>query len=206
MKKLVAILFLLLIAMPYSSFSQQENKGKEETFTVKESDLSPDVLQRLKDQKKLSNIKQDMDSIKKITGVGKEIGIAINDGLAAITDNATKFSQTPAGRFTMFLIAWKVMAKDVPNITGMVVGIIFGIPFVIFFNLFMLWFFRRTTNKRRYLKSVDKDGKKEWELVDTWYTEENESEGATQTRLAYVICWWVILGIGNLWIIAGVIF
>lgn len=210
MKKILFVFCMLLIVTPFLSFSQ--NERKEETYTVKESDLSPDVLQRLKEQKKLQNIKQDMDTIKKITGVGKEIGIAINDGLAAITDNATKFSKTPAGQFTMFLIAWKVMAKDVPTITGMIVGFIFGIPFVIFFNILMIWFFRRTTNKRRILKSKDKEGNKEWELVDTFFTESDSGEdeatkkGIDSLRIAYVVCWWVIYGIGNIWIIAGVIF
>lgn len=198
MKKIKIILLGISITFGLCAFAQNN-----ETITVKKSDLPADLVQKLDQQKKLQDIKQNLDTIKVITSVGKEIGIAINDGLSAITEQTSKFAKTTPGKFTMFLIAWKVMAKDAREITSAILGVAFGVPFLIFFEFLLISLFRRVTTKRRVLLS--ENGKsKNYEYQDTWYTKDNKD--SSDAKLAFVICWWIIFAAGNIWIIAGIIF
>ncbi len=201
-KVLIFLTTFLVVSLSLNTFAQ--NSGNEDLISVKKSDLPADMVQKLEAQNKLQDIKQNLDTVKQMAGVGKEIGIALNDGLKAVTDQTVRFSQTPVGRFTMFLIAWKVMSKDVQNLAGALLGVIFGVPFLIFFDFFLLWIYRRTTNKRRVLIEEDAEKKiKRYEYQDTWYTLEKDKDGVD---IAFMVCWWVVLAVGNVWIITGVIF
>jgi hypothetical protein len=57
-------------------------------------------------------------------GIGREIGTAINEGLGAVVDKAEKFGTTKVGTFVMFMVAWKIIGRDV-------LGVVLGVPFLI---------------------------------------------------------------------------
>ena len=62
---------------------------------------------------------------------GHEVGIAMNETFAALTDNAAKFAKTDVGKWTMFLVSWKIMAKDILSVGNKVIGYLIGIPFLV---------------------------------------------------------------------------
>ncbi len=129
---------------------------------------------------------------------GKNVGSAMDAGLASLTDHAEKFSKTDAGRFTMAIIAWKVAGKDALQVTQYVtdkaVHILFGIPALIAWNILCIWFFRRMFLPRRVV--LTREGpfwarKKTWAVINQ---DEEWSDGKTSS--AYVTCAaWIIVSL-----------
>lgn len=115
MKHLITLLFLLT---SLSLFAQVQS----EKITVNVNDLPPDLLQELKQKQQSQAITTDLKQYNEWAGVGKEIGIAVKEGLTAVKDVAVDFSKTEVGTFTMVLIAWKVVGKDALGLfTGVLV-------------------------------------------------------------------------------------
>jgi hypothetical protein len=90
---------------------------------VPKSVLAPGQLEQIQLQDKI-------ETYGKWVGLGKEVGIAVNDGIRAITAQADTLSHTKLGTYIMFLIGWKVMGKDL-------VQLLVGIP-LLFFGI-LIW-------------------------------------------------------------------
>jgi hypothetical protein len=135
MKQLFAVLLLFVSTF---SFAQGEN----EVLTVNTKDLPPELVSKIKEQQKVEQVTQQLESYGEWAGIGKEIGVAIRDGLTAVKDVAVDFSKTDVGMFTMVLIAWKVVGED---ITSLVIGLI------IFFSAMpiLIWSWRRLHSTKR---------------------------------------------------------
>jgi len=54
-------------------------------------------------------------------GMGREIGEAVKGGLESVVDVSNRFADTPVGKFTLFMVAWKVIGHDL-------VGLVIGLP------------------------------------------------------------------------------
>lgn len=98
MKRLIAGIILLMSSM---SFAQIDSM-----ITVKKSDLPLHVLQTIETKNRIENVG-------KWVGLGKEVGTAVQEGLGALTDEADKFSKTGVGKFTMFIIAFKILGYPI---------------------------------------------------------------------------------------------
>lgn len=83
------------------------------------------------------------EKVDKYAQMGKGIGIAINEGLGAVTKNVEQFSQTSAGKWLMILITWKVMGEDAVNLTQRLVRFIVGIGLLTLGVPFFIYIFRR---------------------------------------------------------------
>lgn len=129
---------LLLFAIPV--FAQQQEK----TYTLKESELT----EQQKSQLQGRQITSDVHSW---TGVGHEVGVAMKEGLSALNDEVNKFSESPAGKFTMFIIAYKVLGQDLMRVTIITPIWIAG------FIYFMFIFYRNCVTHRMV---STKEGKK----------------------------------------------
>jgi hypothetical protein len=128
-------------------------------------------------------------------GVGGEVGTAINEGLTAVVDVADKFGKTDVGKFTLVLVAWKVMGKDV-------VKIVLGLLFFAVLVTLLSRFYRRTVTDRKLLKLRTPQGFwkrdiKEYEII------ESNLEGEEKAWLTAGIIVAFLLGI---WITYGVMF
>lgn len=64
-------------------------------------------------------------------GVGKEVGEAVNSSLSAIGDNASKFADTKAGRFTMGIVLWKVLGEDILGIFYAFIIVFVALPVLV---------------------------------------------------------------------------
>lgn len=90
--------------------------------------------------------------ISQYVGIGKEIGEAVKNGLENVVEVSNKFANTPVGQFTMFMIAWKILGKELLHL-------VIGIP--VYIVLMSLWvhFARRLFFGRWVKRYVD--GKKQ---------------------------------------------
>ena len=165
---LLAIVFLFSVA---PAFAQQQS---EEQVSVPKSLLTREQLDSIQAQ----NLKDKIDRYGKWVGAGHEIGVAVNDSLAAITTNANAFAQTPVGKWTVFIVIWKVIGHD---LMGFILGIgtlIIGLPLWIWsyrkylpqtvitertYDTTNRWFRRVATEKFAVINQVnDRDTASNW--------------------------------------------
>ncbi len=144
------IVVAILIATGWA-FAQQTDQ-QEKMILVKESDLPATVLEQVR-------MKQQLQSYGEYAGLGREIGTAINEGLKAVTEQTAKFAETKVGKFTMFIIAYKVLGTDI-------VQFAVGIPLLVVGLIIFVWSYYKNCIPRRILIEKDKEGKKRWETVN----------------------------------------
>jgi hypothetical protein len=95
----------------------------------------------------------------KFAGIGKEIGVGIREGLGALTDETNKFANTKVGKFTMIIIAFKVLGLQL-------IQFIFGFTLWIFGSIATVFIYRSAIRPRRILKEVTKEGIKNYEIYE----------------------------------------
>lgn len=94
-------LFGLILLMSLSIFAQQDSM-----ILVKKSDIPQNIVQKYENE-------QNIQKIGKWVELGKEVGTAMKEGLGALTNETDKFSKTGVGKFTMFIITYKVLGNDI---------------------------------------------------------------------------------------------
>ena len=138
--------------------------AQEKMVSVPESQLTEQQKLQISQQSVTTTI----ESASKWVGLGKEVGEAINGGLIALTHNADTLSRTNVGKFTMFMIAWKVMGTDLIQLT---VG---SVVFILIITISMFYYFQNIRKKRYYDKRYDKEGKLTEEILR--FDEADDSE------------------------------
>lgn len=143
-KMLRVMIVLPIMVMATSVVSAQEQSN--DRITVKKSDLPPDLLKKIETENKIQTYGA-------WVGVGKEVGTAVNEGLSALTKNADDFAKTGVGKFTMLMIAWKVMGWHL-------VHIIFGTLFFVIGLVVFCWSWFLSGRTRRIKIGADEHGPK----------------------------------------------
>ena len=105
------ILFFVLLVVPFSLMSAEQHVLTEEQY----QSLPQETRDKL-------SLEQTVNKYGEYAGLGKEIGIAINESLKAVEGSAERISKTDLGKTAIAIVVWKVLYKD---ILGIVVGIIF---------------------------------------------------------------------------------
>ncbi len=124
MKKFMMLSILsLLIVMTYA---QTTTKPSPEQY------LTTEQMAKYQADIKIAELEKKLLTYGNWVGVGGEIGIAVKEGLSAVVDVSDKFSKTDVGKFTMFMIAWKIMGDN-----------IFGYAFGVFYFLISTFIFVR---------------------------------------------------------------
>lgn len=150
MKRWIALLALslvFLIVIP-PVFAQQQ----DENITIKKSDLPPDLLKRIETDTKIKTYGA-------WVGMGKEVGTAVNEGLSALTKNADEFAKTGVGKFTMFMIAWKVIGWQLVHLA-------FGSFFFVVGIIIFLWSWFLSGRTRRIKIGEDERGKPKYQVTE----------------------------------------
>ena len=114
------ILFLL-IAMFALSIVANAQVTKKPILT---DYLTQEQLLQFESDKKIADMTKKMEQYGSWVGVGGEVGGAIKEALSAVVDVTDKFSKTNVGEFTLVMVAWKVMGKEL-------IRILLGITFLI---------------------------------------------------------------------------
>ena len=129
MKTILACILALLLFIPTLMLAQ------EKTYQLKESQLTEEQKTQLRNTNVIG------ESTGWI-GFGKEVGQAMKEGLAALNEEVNKFSQSDAGHFTMFVIAYHVMGKDLLHAA-------FGTFFTaVFFVMFSFFYYRNCVTRK----------------------------------------------------------
>jgi hypothetical protein len=117
MKKFMVVLSLLLLTVVAFSQDKTSTDDGDKIVAVPKKYVSSEGLNHIQSE--------DISAqVGKWTGVGKEVGTAVKDGLDAVVVEAEKFGTTKVGNFVMIMIAWKIMGRDL-------IGIVFGIPLLL---------------------------------------------------------------------------
>jgi len=136
MKKL--ILLIAALFMSASLFSQTS----EVTLTSEDiAKLSPELKAQISQIQFEKDISGKLETAGKWVGLGREIGTAMNESLTAITTTASNFAETHLGKFTMVLVAWKVIGTDFLQLC---IGLLW-IVIVLVVSFFM---YRNNTDRR----------------------------------------------------------
>lgn len=159
---LVAVL-LLGTALPVLAQQQTSTQtaNQDEMVVMKKSDLTADQLAKVQRDQTMETL----GTYKEYAEMGRGIGLAVGESLKAVKDVAVDFSRTEVGKFTLFLIAWKVMAKDVIDMGDKVMGYFLGVPLFFIGGVVLLWSYRRQCLPRRVLIEKTKDGARKWAMV-----------------------------------------
>ena len=117
MKRLIILLSVISLVVSYClSANSQSTKPSPEQY------LTAEQLAKYQSDLKIAELEKKLQTYGKWVGVGGEIGIAVKEGLSAVVDVSEQFSNTNVGRFTMIMIAWKVLGKDLIRI---ILGLLF---------------------------------------------------------------------------------
>lgn len=135
MKQLLTICILLLTAfMPAYGQNGNGTSQSPNMITVDANDLDPATLATLKAKEAEQKMKEKIDTYGKWVGIGKEVGVAVDEGLTAVTKHSTAIADTRIGKVTMFIIAYKVIGKDIIRIAlGLTIWFILTIMFTVSF-------------------------------------------------------------------------
>jgi hypothetical protein len=167
MKKILfTIVLVFLFGLGYS-------QTKEERVTISKSELTIDQLKKLEEDELLKKL----DHYGKWVGIGGEIGTAVRESLMGVVDVADKFGDTNVGKFTLVMVAWKIIGKDL-------IRIFLGVIFLIMFTI-MFW--RNYSSKFMYQK-IRKTGHwyKFWEPYEFELHKPEKYEGFEFMRLLYM--------------------
>lgn len=129
------------------------------------------------------------EKVDKYAQMGKGLGIAINEGLGAVTKNVEQFAQTSAGKWIMVLVTWKVMGEDAVNLTRTAVQYLVGGTLFIVGIPFWIWLVRRNCVQRP-IATVEKTGF--WTKKIVYKTDEPLH---SDYIIAYGACFVIYLGV-----------
>lgn len=157
----------------------QTPNGPDELVTVPKKYVNAEHLNQAQNQNRVSQY----------IGIGKEVGEAVKNGLESVVDVSNKFASTPVGQFTMVMIAWKILGKELLHL-------VVGIP--VYIVLLSLWvhFARRLFFGRWVKRYVD--GKKQ-HVFDPPYDFETRDAKAGMTVMMLIAA--TIINVGCLSII-----
>ena len=145
------ILFLLVGLLMASTVLMAQNQNVTLTpEQMKQLGISQEQVEKVKT---VTNITENLETAGKWAGMGKEIGIAANETLKAITGTAVDVSKTDLGKFTMLLVAWKVVGHDM-------IRIAFGCVLMLIIIFSSILLYRNNTDRSVLIsRKWDKEGK-----------------------------------------------
>jgi hypothetical protein len=137
-----------------------------------------------------------VERIGQYVGLGKEIGTAVKEGLNATVDVAERAADTKPGRFTMWMIAYKVVGHDAIRI---VVG---AFIWIVALSVIVTSYFRTAVARRVKVgdkwwtaedKKTPKQHELEWEVINNDYTADLRKWGHVGVAMLFTIACGMIM-------------
>lgn len=146
MKKILTLLSILIMFLAINVQGQTQSNPK---VGNPEAYLTAEQLAKYQSDIKVAELEQKLLTYGNWVGVGGEVGSAVKEGLMAVVDVAGEFGDTDVGKFTLVMVAWKVMGKDV-------VRIILGLLFLIIITLIFIKIYNNLYQNER--KIIERPG------------------------------------------------
>jgi hypothetical protein len=160
MKRLIRIITLAVMCV--TTFSQNQPTQR---FTDQEiADMSISDFQayqktlqlEVKSREAKSASFPEPGKLEQYANVGKILGQAFKDCWSTVSTDAEKFAQSPAGKWTAFLITWKIMGKDAVDLTKMATRWMVGIGLFTVITPCLLVLMWRNCATRRIIKKEER--------------------------------------------------
>lgn len=151
----LAAIALALSAAPQIAIAQAQAANQIPMVSVPASTVTVEQRKLIGAEQTLSGqlkLPTSVEQAHNWVGVGKEVGEAMNSGLEAVTTQASKFADTKVGKFTMFLIAWRVIGE---RATAISVHLIVGLGIILFGMPVVIWSYRRMVIPRQVLDRIE---------------------------------------------------
>jgi hypothetical protein len=162
MKYLLSFLALAMLLLAVPTFAQDQGTGPSVSPKIEDMDvqqfLSYQKMLRQQNTKSLPLENLTPENVNKYAQMGKGLGIAINEGLGAVTKNVEQFAQTSAGKWLMVLITWKVMGNDAVGLARTAAQFAVGGTLLVLGVPFFIYIYRRNCVAYPLLKSKTKVG------------------------------------------------
>jgi len=142
--RFLAVIILMAMFSLFVGYAFAGQQVSDESIVIKKSDLPPELLKSLETKQQLGKYSDYM-------AMGKGVGVAVREGLEAVTDTAAKFANTTPGKFTMFLIAYKIIGIDF-------IKCLVGIPLLIVGTIIFIWSYRKNCIPRQIPTEMDEKG------------------------------------------------
>lgn len=144
MKKIFIFLLILILFLAFNVEAQVPSKvGNPEAY------LTAEQLAKYQSDIKVAELEKKLQTYGNWVGVGGEVGIAVKEGLMAVVDVAGEFGSTDVGKFTLVMVAWKIMGKDV-------IRIVLGLLFLIIITFIFLMMYKNLYKNER--KIIERPG------------------------------------------------
>jgi len=177
MKKLILFTLISLFAVSFTA-NAQNTYGEPEKIVVNKNDLTPSQIAKIESDAKIAQLEKKLETYGNWVGVGGEIGSAVKEGLNAVVDVADKFGNTNVGRFTLIMVAWKVIGKDA-------VRIVLGLLFILIFTIFTFRSYRQNFTTRKI--SLKSNGLKFWLPKEYTLVEPETYDGYQFVKFLYLL-------------------
>lgn len=128
---------IAMFALAFSQTTYAQVTTQPEKMVVDRTYLTPDQIAKIESDARIAELEKKLETYGNWVGVGGEIGTAIKESLTAVIDVADKFGKTDVGKFTLVMVAWKVMGQDV-------IRIILGLIFIVILTVFMFRIYKKT--------------------------------------------------------------
>lgn len=115
-------------------------------------------------------------------GIGKEIGDAVKGSLESVVEVSNKFADTPVGKFTLFILAWKLIGREM-------LGVLLGLPLYLAGIALWVWFARRFYFGR-WIKVRNEQGKKEDRFEQPMPFRSNDAKTVASLIMVIILIAW----------------
>lgn len=183
MKRIIALLGIAVMVFVSAQAQTTTSQPKPEDY------MTAEQLVEFQKDVEIAKLEKKLETYGNWVGVGGEVGEAIHEGLSAVVDVADQFGTTDVGKFTMVLVAWKVIGKDV-------VRILLGFIFIALVTWLFMKVYRNTyVAKRRLVKRTPQGwfrrALKEYQLIEP----NDDWEGANGVRVLMLFMYVGAIGI-----------
>jgi hypothetical protein len=190
MKKILGLLSIMALTVFVTMPMYAQTPGAvPEKIVVNKSDLTTSQLLKIESDARIAELEKKLQTYGNWVGVGGEIGTAIKEGLTAVVDVADKFGGTNVGKFTMVMVAWKVIGKDLTRI-----GL--GLIFIFFSCSFIIYVYRKNYVTRKIMTKGNR--LLFWQPREYKVIEPSTYEGFEFVRWLYVAMFLGTFGFGYL--------
>lgn len=144
MKRVLGLLLVLMALLVTTCCHNANGQTTMKKVGDPTTYMTPEQLAKYNSDITNAELEKKVATYGKWVGVGNEVGIAVKEGLLAVVDVSDQFGKTDVGKFTLIMVAWKVMGKDV-------IRILLGLIFIFIITIMFFKTYRNTFKPKKIM-------------------------------------------------------